>query len=155
MQNANAQNASSQNEKKLGQLINNNRMVDPEQIDFGEKDEDHQNRRMVNADAEVEEDIDIDNLDEKYGSRNPRTSLSVNNNPALRDSNSSPGAKHEVSTGLARRNMAIEQAEQREGGEVMRVISTNSVFGQFIENNKKQEKRLQQKQAYESSNCNI
>ncbi len=110
---------------------------------------------MINADVEVEEDIDIDNLDEKYGSRNPRTSLSVNNNPALRDSNSSPDAKQEVSTGLARRNLAIDQAEQREGGEAMRVISTNSVFGQFIENNKKQEQRLKQKEVYESSNCNI
>ncbi len=41
MQNANAQNESSQNEHKLGQLINNNRMVDPEQIDFGEKEQDY------------------------------------------------------------------------------------------------------------------
>ncbi len=109
----------------------------------------------MNAEVEIEEDIDIANLDEYYGSRNPRTSLSVNNNPALRDSNSSPDGKQEVSTGLARRNMAIDQAEQREGGEAMREISKNSIFGQFIENNRKQEQRLQQKEFYESSNCNI
>ena len=79
-------------------------MIDPEQINFGEGDENN-----AGLGDEIAEDLDMANLDDKFGSRNPRTSMTVNNNPALRDSNSnSPDPRFEVSTGLAKRNMALD-----------------------------------------------
>jgi len=68
--------------------------------------------------------------------------MNIVNNPAMRDSNNT----HEVSTGLARRNQAIQDEDQREGGEFLKKI--DATFGR---NKQKTMNNMQ----YESSHCNI